>query len=73
MLHLTVGTVHPNFVELDPYDNLVSGFRVIPVAIAYIVSVALLGLHHEQLTYQHAGRNFRLTDVSGNVVNEILS
>lgn len=33
----------------------------------------LLGLNHEKLTYRHAGRDFRLTDVSGNVVREILS
>jgi uncharacterized protein (DUF1501 family) len=33
----------------------------------------LLGLDHEKLTYKHAGRNFRLTDVAGNVVKEILA
>jgi len=33
----------------------------------------LLGLDHEKLTYQYAGRNFRLTDVAGNVVHEILA
>jgi hypothetical protein len=27
----------------------------------------LLGLDHEQLTYNYAGRDFRLTDVAGNV------
>jgi hypothetical protein len=32
----------------------------------------LLGLDHEKLTYRHAGRDFRLTDVSGNVISEIL-
>ena len=32
-----------------------------------------LGIDHEQLTYTHAGREFRLTDVYGRVVNEILS
>lgn len=31
-----------------------------------------LGLDHERLTYQHAGRNFRLTDVYGRVVTEAL-
>lgn len=30
-----------------------------------------LGLNHEQLTYRYAGRNFRLTDVHGRVVNEV--
>jgi hypothetical protein len=33
----------------------------------------LLGLDHEQLTYRHAGRDFRLTDVYGRVVREILA
>ncbi|MCH7728134.1 MAG: sulfatase-like hydrolase/transferase [Planctomycetes bacterium] len=33
----------------------------------------LLGLDHERLTYRHAGRDFRLTDVYGNVVKEILA
>ncbi len=33
----------------------------------------LLGLDHEQLTYRHAGRDFRLTDVFGNVVHNILA
>jgi hypothetical protein len=31
-----------------------------------------LGLDHEKLTYRYAGRNFRLTDVAGHVVREIL-
>lgn len=33
----------------------------------------LLGLDHEKLTYRHAGRDFRLTDVHGRVIKEILS
>ncbi len=32
----------------------------------------LLGIDHEQLTYRYAGRDFRLTDVAGKVVAEIL-
>lgn len=32
-----------------------------------------LGLDHEQLTYRHAGRDFRLTDVYGRVVKEIIA
>jgi Protein of unknown function (DUF1501) len=35
--------------------------------------LALLGLDHEKLTYRYAGRDFRLTDVSGNVVREIFA
>ncbi len=33
----------------------------------------LLGLDHEQLTYRYSGRDFRLTDVEGTVVKEILA
>jgi len=33
----------------------------------------LLGLDHEKLTYRYAGRDFRLTDVYGRVVKEILA
>ncbi len=32
----------------------------------------LLGFNHEQFTYRHAGRDFRLTDVYGKVVKDIL-
>ena len=31
----------------------------------------LLGLDHEKLTCRYAGRDFRLTDVHGNVVKDI--
>jgi hypothetical protein len=33
----------------------------------------LLGFDHERLTYRHAGRDYRLTDVSGEVVADIVS
>ena len=33
----------------------------------------LLGFDHERLTYRHAGRDFRLTDVSGDVMREIIA
>jgi uncharacterized protein (DUF1501 family) len=32
----------------------------------------LMGLDHEKLTYRFNGRDFRLTDVAGNVVQDIL-
>ena len=35
--------------------------------------LALLGIDHERLTYFHAGRDFRLTDVSGRIVDEIFA
>ena len=33
----------------------------------------LLGLDHEQLTFRYSGRDFRLTDVSGHVIHEIIA
>jgi hypothetical protein len=33
----------------------------------------LMGLDHEKLTFRHAGRDFRLTDVMGRVVKEVLA
>ena len=45
LLHLTWGTVHPNFQDVHPYENMVIGFQVIPVAIFYVVAVSMLGLH----------------------------
>ena len=32
----------------------------------------LMGLDHTKLTYRHGGRDYRLTDVNGNVVKELL-
>jgi hypothetical protein len=33
----------------------------------------LLGFDHEKLTFRHAGRDFRLTDVAGRVVTDLLA
>ncbi len=33
----------------------------------------LLGLDHTKLTYRHSGRDYRLTDVAGNVITDILA
>ncbi len=35
--------------------------------------LALMGLDHTRLTYRYGGRDFRLTDVAGNVVSEIFA
>jgi hypothetical protein len=32
-----------------------------------------MGIDHEQLTYRHAGRDYRLTDVHGSVVRPIMA
>jgi arylsulfatase A-like enzyme len=33
----------------------------------------LLGMDHERLTFRYAGRDFRLTDVHGNVVRDVIA
>ncbi|MDB5294594.1 MAG: hypothetical protein JWO31_577, partial [Phycisphaerales bacterium] len=35
--------------------------------------LAMLGLDHERLTFRYAGRDFRLTDVYGNVVKQVMA
>ncbi len=46
-----------------------------PVQIAdlHATILATLGLDHKQLTYRHAGRDFRLTDVKGNIIHDIIT
>ena len=45
LLHLTTGSVHPNYEYLNAYDNLVIGFKQPLVSLFYIVAMSLLGLH----------------------------
>ena len=39
----------------------------------HATTLHLLGLNHKELTYRYAGRDFRLTDVFGNVADKIIS
>jgi len=43
--HLTYGKFHPNFIQDDPYHNVVTGFQVWWVSAIYIVANLALGLH----------------------------
>jgi hypothetical protein len=53
------------------------GFRAVenPVSIhdLHATMLHVLGFDHERLTYRYAGRDFRLTDVHGRVISEILA
>jgi hypothetical protein len=53
------------------------GFKAVdkPVHVhdLHATALHLLGFDHTRLTYRYAGRDFRLTDVSGEVVREILA
>jgi arylsulfatase A-like enzyme len=53
------------------------GFRVAedPVHVHDLQATILhlLGFNHEKLTYRYQGRDFRLTDVHGNVVRGVVT
>jgi uncharacterized protein (DUF1501 family) len=46
---------------------------VVPVHDLHATMLHLLGVDHKRLTYKFQGRDFRLTDVQGNVVTKILA
>jgi succinate dehydrogenase / fumarate reductase cytochrome b subunit len=45
LMHLTIGNVHPHFVEGKVYQNLVTGLASRPVAIFYILAMGCLAFH----------------------------
>lgn len=45
LLHLTTGDVHPQFIEHQPYRNLVNGFRSPLSSAIYVVGMIAVGLH----------------------------
>lgn len=45
ILHFTLGTVHPAFVEGDPYHNVASGFHDPLVVLFYEIAMVAVGLH----------------------------
>ena len=45
LLHFTTGTLHPDFVRGQVYDNLVIGLSVPAVAVFYLVAMLALALH----------------------------
>ena len=46
---------------------------VVTVHDLHATMLHLLGIDHKRLTFKFQGRNFRLTDVAGNVVQQILA
>ncbi len=47
--------------------------NALPIVDFHATLLALLGLDHEQLTYPHAGRDFRLTDTKGRIVRDLMA
>ena len=68
------GGVKPGFSfgETDEYGYFA---RVNPVHVhdMHATLLHLLGLDHERLTYRYAGRDFRLTDIAGRVVHDMMA
>jgi len=68
------GGVKPGFVYGETDDF---GYNIIkdPVHVHDFQATILnlMGLNHEQLIFKHLGRRYRLTDVSGNVVKNIIA
>ena len=62
------GMVHGHSDEhgILPSDGLVHTHDL------HATMLHLMGIDHERLTYRHAGRDYRLTDVAGRVVREII-
>ncbi len=63
------GTV---FGKTDDIGNRIEEDAV-HIHVFHAAIMHVLGLDHERLTFRHAGRDFRLTDVYGRVVDQILS
>ena len=63
------GTVHGETDELG-YMGINGRVSVHDI---HATILHLLGFDHEKFTYQFQGRPFRLTDVEGRIINEILS
>jgi succinate dehydrogenase / fumarate reductase cytochrome b subunit len=45
ILHFTTGDVHPQFIELNPYNNVKTGFGNPLVAAFYLMAMLALGFH----------------------------
>jgi hypothetical protein len=71
---LAGGGTKPGFAlgETDDFGHLAVQDKV-HMHDLHATILHLLGLDHERLTFKYAGRDFRLTDVSGRVVKELIS
>jgi hypothetical protein len=60
-----------SYGQTDPYCYNVAEDGV-HVHDLHATILHLMGIDHERLTFKHQGRNYRLTDVHGNVVKGLL-
>jgi succinate dehydrogenase / fumarate reductase cytochrome b subunit len=45
ILHFTIGSAHPDFLEGNPYHNVAQGFQSLGVVVLYLIAMAVVGLH----------------------------
>ncbi len=45
LLDLTWGPANPDFIEGDPYHNVITSFQRVPVALVYVIANVALGVH----------------------------
>jgi len=70
--HARCWSLAPEVYELDDLGYNVTE-RPVHVHDLQATILHCLGLDHEKLTFRYAGRDFRLTDVYGKVVRDILA
>jgi hypothetical protein len=63
------GTVHGSTDEF----GFAAAENPVSVHDLHATILHLMGLDHERLTYRYSGRDFRLTDVEGNVIKAVLA
>jgi hypothetical protein len=63
------GTTYGNTDELG-YDAVEHPVHVNDL---HATMLHLLGLQHDRLTIRHQGRDFRLTDIAGDVIQDIIA
>ena len=70
---LTHRTALEGFTELEVTTGCRPRLRAVHVHDVHATILHLLGLDHERVTYYHNGRDQRLTDVAGNVVEKVFT
>src|SRR5207247_8451105 len=45
LAQLTIGAAHPAFIRDDLYQNMIVALRIWPVAVAYVLAAAAVGVH----------------------------
>jgi hypothetical protein len=65
--------VHGAVQDVTGRDRLVVDELLVHLNDLHATILHLLGLDHKRLTYLYNGRNFRLTDVAGEVITPILA